>query len=306
MTWLDAYESTDPLYVLMMREGSQSPISGQLVRTRGARYGTEPREYVTKPYQRAGRPDIEALVDNELAQGVTKPYQRAGRPDLIGAYYKTGTYTSQSPINGQVVRTSPARSTRWLNVCHKALSTGRSSGPDDTQSVTRISVVSQSPINGQVVRTRKHDLVLNGSRCHKALSTGRSSGRHPWADSASRLGRHKALSTGRSSGPVSRVCMATRWTRHKALSTGRSSGLPRSNLMSMMHFSHKALSTGRSSGLRWGAEMKFPMTVTKPYQRAGRPDEHVGGQFLESAQSQSPINGQVVRTTASSRSSKRG
>ena len=59
---------------------------------------------------------------------VTKPYQRAGRPDKATAVAAPRAAKSQSPINGQVVRTEEAQTSSMDMICHKALSTGRSSG----------------------------------------------------------------------------------------------------------------------------------------------------------------------------------
>ena len=60
---------------------------------------------------------------------------------------------------------------------HKALSTGRISGRGDLEDPERVRRESQSPINGQDIRTNNLRVSgEEGASRHKALSTGRISG----------------------------------------------------------------------------------------------------------------------------------
>ena len=108
---------------------SQSPINGRPGLTTESDGGTNPYTRVTKPYQRAPRPDGKRRKLGAIPLKVTKPYQRAPRPDVAWYAYATREVASQSPINGHLV----------LTVCSTAV-TNQGDG-------------SQSPINGHLVLT---------------------------------------------------------------------------------------------------------------------------------------------------------
>jgi hypothetical protein len=155
---------------------SQSPIGGQVQRTRTWKRRPEERGWSQSPISGQVRRTSKGRGLRRGARQVTKPYQRAGATDAQIKQRMAKLASSQSPISGQVRRTREMICRHTPCSGHKALSAGRCDGPATGDYGAASATGSQSPISGQVRRTTKWFPAKIRRASHKALSAGRCDG----------------------------------------------------------------------------------------------------------------------------------